>query len=459
MKHWKMMLATALSVSVLAACGGNDGGDANTDTNTGTNAGNNANTDTGNNEGNGEAAASDISGDVTIWGWNVAAFSMELAVEGFQEQYPDVNVTVEDIGRLDLYDRLTVGLASGGSGLPDITLVETDRLDNYISEFPEGFMNLTERGFDEYESAFAPSKVNTMKNGDGDFVAAPWDIGPAGVFYYIPHFEAAGVEPESIETWDDFMEAGVAIEEATGSQMVPGDIAADDALFRMMLNQLGTYYFDDEGNINLTSDEAVMALTKIKEMHDAGLVANVSGWDGTVTATVNNQVATVPFGVWYSGTIMDQAPDQSGDWGVFPLPAFEEGGNRYANLGGSDLAVINSTDNPDAAYAFLEYFTTTVEPQIAALDEYGIFPSLLETYEDPFFSEEDEFFGSQAIWGTFAEIAEGTPAANYTSDYARAFRYASDAQASALLQGTDPAEALQAAADQLANETGREINE
>ncbi|RNA70529.1 sugar ABC transporter substrate-binding protein [Alteribacter keqinensis] len=431
--------AGVLLVGGLAACGGGD--------------------DEADGADNGGGEDGDVSGEITVWGWNVAASSMELAIEGFNEEYPDVEVNVEDIGRIDLYDRLTVGLAAGGSGLPDVTLIETDRIDNYVSEFPDGFLNLSEYGFDEYESEFGESKIQSTQNSDGNFIAAPWDIGPAAVFYRVDLFEEAGVDADSIETWDDFIEAGTVIKDATGSHMVPIDISQDDALYRMMLNQQGAYYFDDEGNIDLTSEESVQAMEKIQELHENELVANVDGWDGTVTATVNGNVATVPFGVWYAGTIMDQAPELEGDWDVFELPAFEEGGNRAANLGGSDLSIISGTDNPDAAYAFVEYFTTNVEPQMAALEEYGIFPSLLSAYDKGYFDEESAFFNNSPVFRTFANMVEDIPGANYTSDYARAFRYASDAQASSLLQGQSPSETLQQAADQLANETGRDVNE
>lgn len=453
MKIWKLTLASVASIGLLAACGGDEEGNDN-----GGNAGENEadgaeNNDAGNNGETGEA-----SGEITVWGWNVAAASMEAAVEGFQEQYPDVDIVVEDIGREDLYDRLTVGFAAGGSGLPDVTLIETDRLDNYFAEFPDAFENLSDHGFDEHEDKFPEAKAAAMKNADGDYLAAPWDIGPAGVFYNVPLFEEAGVNPDDIETWDDYVEAGTTILEETGAQMVPIDISNDDALFRMMMNQLGTYYFDEDGNIDIHSEEAVQAMSVIQELHAEELVANTDGWDGTVTATVNNTVATVPFGVWYAGTITDQAPEQEGEWDVFKLPAFEEGGNRDANLGGSDLSVLSHTEHPEAAYAFVEYFTTETEPQMEALSEYGLFPSLTDTYDDPFFEEEQEFFNDSPIWSLFSEVAEGSLPANYTSDYARAFRYASDAQANVLLSDTDAAEALEEAAGRIANETGREQN-
>ncbi|KGX93969.1 ABC transporter substrate-binding protein [Pontibacillus halophilus JSM 076056 = DSM 19796] len=436
MKKWlSLALTLGLSVGVMAACS-----DESSSENSGGEGG-------------------EPSGEITVWGWNVAAQSMEMAVEGFQEEYPDVDVKVEDIGRLDVYDKLTVGLASGGNGLPDVVLVESDRLANYMSEFPDSLTNLSERGYDDHSDKFGEYKNSVTQNADGEYLAAPWDIGPAAVFYRTDIFEEAGVNAEEIETWDDYIEAGKTIKEKTGVKMGPIDIAADDALYRMMMNQQGAYYFDEEGNIDLTSDESKRTFETIKEMHEADLVLNNDGWNGVVSATVNGEVATVPFGVWYSGTITDQAPDLDGKWGVFQLPAFEEGGNRAANLGGSDLAIPSSSDNQDAAYAFVEYFTTEEDPQMTALKERGIFPSLESAYENEYFKQEVEYFSNQQIYETFANVVPDIPVANYTSDYSRALKLVSDAQASILLDGQSVDEALQNAADTLANDTDREINE
>ncbi|WP_338780809.1 sugar ABC transporter substrate-binding protein [Metabacillus sp. FJAT-52054] len=432
-KVWSLLMAAVMTVGMLSACSSQGSGGS---------------------AGDGGKPK----GEITVWGWNVAASSMELAVENFKKKYPDVEVKVQDIGRLDLYDKLTVGLAANGAGLPDVLMVESDRLDNYKKQFPKGFMDLSEKGFDKYEDKFGKSKIATAKNEDGKFVAMPWDIGPTGVFYRTDIFEKAGVDPKSIETWDDFIEAGKVIKEKTGSAMVPVDIAKDDALYRMMLNQQGAFYFDDKGNIDFQSDESVKAMSMIQKLQENKLVANVDGWDGTVTATVNGTVATVPFGVWYTGTIMEQAKELDGKWDVMKLPAFEAGGNRDANLGGSDIVIPAASKNKDAAYAFAEFFTTDKDTQVNVLKKYGIFPSLLETYEDKYFDEPVAFFNNQPIFRMFADEVKNIPPANYTNDYPRGLKYAADAQAAALLDKKDPAEALKAAADQLANESKREIN-
>ncbi|SIS42295.1 ABC transporter substrate-binding protein [Salimicrobium flavidum] len=423
---------------VLAACSGNGGSESDS--------------------AGGESENGEPSGEITVWGWNVAAQSMEMAVEGFQEQYPDVEVTVEDIGRLDVYEKLTVGLASGGNGLPDVVLVESDRLANYQEQFPDALTNLSEMGYDDHADKFGEYKRSVTQDSEGDFFAAPWDIGPTGVFYRTDIFEEAGVNPDDIETWSDYVEAGKTIKDQTGTDMVPIDIAADDALYRIMLNQQGAYYFDEEGNIDVNSEESKKAFEVIEQLNNEDLVLNNDGWNGVVSATVNGEVATVPFGVWYSGTIMDQAPDQSGDWGVFKVPAFEEGGNRAANLGGSDLVIPSATDNKEGAYAFVEYFTTNVEPQMKALEELGMFPSLSATYEEDYFSRESEYFSGQQVWQLFAEQVADIPVANYTSDYSRAFDTMADAQSKILLNNAEIDQALQEAADKLESETDRSAN-
>ncbi len=59
---------------------------------------------------------------------------------------------------------------------------------------------------------------------------------------------------------------------------------------------------------------------------------------------------------------------------------------------------------------------------------------------------------------TFTDLlSEGGDATNYSGDYARALKLVSDAQTKVLVKGGDPAEALQDAAKQLAQQTGRKI--
>jgi lactose/L-arabinose transport system substrate-binding protein len=407
--------------------------------------------------GCGGGGGSPESGEVAGWGWDIAAASLREVVPMFNEEYPDINVEVQDVGRLDLYDQVTTGLAGGGIGLPDFFMLETDRLSGYINQFPEGLANMSELGAEEYVDRIAPSKWPQAQAQDGTIFAMPWDIGPTGVFYRVDFFEEAGVNVDDIETWDDFLAAGEEILAATDVQLMSIDAANDDGLFRMMLNQQGTFYFNEAGDITLNSPEAVAAMQKIKDLWDAGLLVNAEGYDGGVTAFVNERICAAAAGVWYSGTIMDQAPDQEGLWDAFLLPAFESGGNRAANLGGSNLVINANSENVEAAWSYVEYAMGDPEAQMYMMETYGLFPSLLETYDDPFFSEPVPFFNDQPIFQIFADQVEDIPEAYYTEDYARALERSVDAMSQVLLNDGDPEQALNQAAEQLAGETGRSI--
>lgn len=400
----------------------------------------------------------DVSGEITVWSWNEAADALDAAVDGFKEEYPDVDVTVEKIGHDDVNDKLTTGLASGGgSGLPDVVTLESDSIDTYINKFPDGFANLSDAGFDKYEDDFSKSKAASAKNDDGDFVAMPWDMGPVGVFYRKDYFEEADVDPSSIDTWDDYIEAGEKIKEETGAKMT--FVEDDQNRYRALLNEQEGAYFDDDGKIAVSSEKSLNVMSTLDEMKDKDILMNAPNSDAGATAMKNGEVATIPTAIWYIGRMEDQAPELSGKWGVFDLPSFEEDGPNTSAIGGSNLMIPSSSDNKEAAYAFSEYFTTNVDVQLDAFKQESLFPSLVETYEDPFFEKEKEYFDDQPIYKKFADIAEEAPSVNYTSDFSEAQDTMDDAQDSVLLKGELPERALEKAAKRIEQSTDREVSD
>ena len=104
----------------------------------------------------------------------MAAATLKESVEIFQKKYPDVEVKVEDFGSGDLYEKLTVGLAARGSGLPDVVLMEDERIPGYTHQFPQGFLPLNKLGYDKYKDSFNPAKVAAVQDKDGNMIAAPW---------------------------------------------------------------------------------------------------------------------------------------------------------------------------------------------------------------------------------------------------------------------------------------------
>ncbi|MGJ9383762.1 ABC transporter substrate-binding protein [Salipaludibacillus sp. CF4.18] len=427
----KIGLFLGVTALALAGCSGNDGGN---------NGGNNAAGD----NGGGEETQT-----LTAWAWNINIPVLEEAAELFAEENPGFELDIVETGTPDVYQQITTGLQANGEGLPDIMLVEDDRLQGYLNSFPDSFMNLSEYGFEEEHGEKFPEFKTELLSLDGDMYGVPFDAGPAGVFYRVDLFEEAGIDVDSIETWDDFIEAGHTLRDELDVAITGIDVNNDDGTYRIMLNQQGTFYFDEENNINLNSEESVKAMDVVARLDEEGLNENLVGWDAWLGGLANGDVATAPTGAWLTGSLIAQAPELEGKWGVMPLPAMEEGGNRAANLGGSNYMISANTENPDLAYEFMEFFSTSEEVQLAAM-EGGLFPSLNTIYENEVFTEPHPYFADQPIWEMFAGMMNDIPFANYTGDYAIARDEAETAQAE-VVGGMDVEEALQNAQERLEN--------
>ena len=104
-------------------------------------------------------------------------------------------------------------------------------------------------------------------------------------------------------------------------------------------------------------------------------------WGGQIQNIKTGAVATSFYGGWYEGTIRSNAPELSGKWGVYDMPAATEGGVRAANWGGSSLAITSASKNKEAAWAYIEYALATNEGQISMLKNRGLVPSLLASLD------------------------------------------------------------------------------
>ena len=391
----------------------------------------------------------ELSGTVVIWSWDVAAKALEEAAEEFKKENPKVEFQIEDLGNSQVYDKLTTRLASN-TGLPDIVTVEGERVSTFVSKFPKGFVDLTDVVNSE---DFLPVKMGecTVNN---KVMAFPWDGAPCGLFYRADLFEKAGINPEEIKTWDDFIEAGKKMN-GIGVKMMPLAASKDTSFYGILLNQLGTHVFDKEGNTVVDSEESIKAMELVKKMYDAGITYDNTNWDGLVTASKEGKIATVPTAVWWAGTLQDECTDNSGDWRVMKLPVVEEGVDYGAVSGGSNIMIPEGAENKKAAIEFVKFAMTDKDVQINAFSKYGLYPSYKPCYDDPVFDEEVEYFGGQKVWKFFTEVGEDIPQLNYTENYDEAGDNLRDAQARILLKGADVKKTMGELQKTLVNKFGK----
>lgn len=349
--------------------------------------------------------------EITIWSWDIGAASLQANVASFEAENPGVTVKVEDLGNQQVFDRTLAACAAGGIGLPDIVSVENREAEIFWAQFPDCFADLQTLGYDDATAAMFPDFKRAELQAGGKVYAMPWDSGPVMMFYRRDFYEAAGVDPASITTWADFIEAGSKVSAANpGVVMSQADINGDTEFFLMIGNENGCEYFSaDASAITVNSPACAETLDTIKAMVDAGTITGAN-WGEKIQSMVGGTVATQMYGGWYEGTVRTNATDQAGKWGVYRMPSVTAGGPRAANFGGSALAITAGSANKEAAYAYLLHTLGTTEGQITMLREYGLVPSLLAALTDPYVEQPQEFWGGQQVWvDTLATLDDVVP--------------------------------------------------
>lgn len=289
------------------------------------------------------------SANLTIWSWNVAASALKSTLPGFNKQFPDIKITVEDLGNSQVFDKTLAACAAGGDGLPDIVSIENFEAEIFWSRFPDCFANLKELGYTaDIQAKFPDFKRTELEVGDIAY-AMPWDSGPVAVFYRRDLYERpASIRARSAPGTISLLPAKISAANP-GVVMAQADFNGDSEWFRMIANEQGCGYYSTDGqNITINQPACVASLQKVKEMKDAGTLTSAN-WDEKIQANTAGKAASQLYGGWYEGTVRSTSPDLKGKWGVYRMPSLTADGPHAANLGGSSLAISATSANKEAA--------------------------------------------------------------------------------------------------------------
>ncbi len=390
---------------------------------------------------------------ITFATWPAVDESIERMLPMFNELYPDIEVEVISAGFGDHHTALINDLAAGAP-LPDVSMIEI----GYIGRFTAsgGFVDLLQEPFNagQFEELIVPYKWAQGTTDDGRLIAMPKDIAPASVFYRRDKFEAAGLptEPEEVEalfsTWEGFLEVSRQLtRDTTGDGNIDHWAMANASeIATFFLNSDAVRYFDEDGRPVLNRPHLVEGLSLAKQFREEGLDARIGAWSTEwYEAIERGTTAMLLTGAWMGGHIRGwMAPDTGGLWGITHLP-----GGIYANMGGSFMAIPESSQNKEAAWKLIEFIATSPEAQLFLFEDGDIFPALLGTYDDEVFEAEIDFYAGQQARLTWIEAALNVPSVSINRFDPIADELFGQAVTMVLQEGADPQRALDDANAQL----------
>jgi ABC-type glycerol-3-phosphate transport system substrate-binding protein len=246
------------------------------------------------------------------------------------------------------------------------------------------------------------------------------------MYYRRDVFEAAGLpsDPDEVTTlisdWDEYFDACQTIVDETGAYCFAHNKANNfGRLYEIVLWEQGLGYYDlDTGEVTVSSADNVATLEMLGGFWDADLVSDNLAWTdawyqefGTVEVT-DGPIATLVEAAWMEVFLKSWiAPGTAGLWGVAEMPSVTGDGPRASNDGGSTFVIPAKAENPEAAWAFVEFCLGKRESQLKMFEVSGFIPSLETTYDDEIFDSANDFFAGQNTFGIYADVVSRIPSA------------------------------------------------
>jgi ABC-type Fe3+ transport system substrate-binding protein len=411
-----LVLMLALSAFVIG-CGGDDDDEG---------GGGTGAADTGGDGGG------DVSGEVSVvstWSGPEQA-SFEEVIAGFEEQYPDVDVSYDSAG-----DALPTVLSTAveGGNPPSVAVVaQPGLIQGYVER---GALQPIDFAEDTIAENFSESVIQVGTFDDQLYALLFKAANKSTVWYNVQAFEDAGVEAS--DNWDDFLASAETIKASGLPAYSIGGAEGwtlTDLFENIYLRTAGADMYDQlsRHEIPWTDQSVKDALTEMAKV--VGDADNIAG--GTQAAlqsdfptSVSNVFAEEPKaamvleGDFVPGVVESPLEAETG-YNVFPFPAIND--SPPSVVGGGDLAVMFE-DTP-AAQAFIEYLATPEAAEIWAgrggfssanqnLDS-GVYPDPITETTASAIAEAEEFrfdmsdlqpseFGStegQGLWKIFQDF-------------------------------------------------------
>ncbi|KYG27583.1 ABC transporter substrate-binding protein [Alkalihalobacillus trypoxylicola] len=403
----------------------------------------------------------DIEGatELTFWTFNELHMRIyEDAVIRWNEEFPDnpITLTAETYPYDNMHNNLLLALQSG-TGAPDIADIELGRFPNYLQGEPQilPMNDYVEPVLDD----FIQSRFDIYSK-DGIYYGIPTHVGATVAYYNKEIMDEAGVDIESIVTWDDYVEAGKIVLEKTGTPMLTIE-TEDYWSYWPLLAQQESDFFDETGEVILDNEINIKTLDFLSDLiykDEIGEIAPGGGHHSEEYYGFMNDggAASVIMPMWYMGRFTDYMEDLKGKMVIRPMPSWTEGGNRSAGAGGTGTVVTNQTEHPQLAKDFLAYAKLSEEGNLALWEIMGFDPPMWKIWDSEQIRESNkyyEYFGDD-IFDTLLDVRDEINSINITEKNPIAQQLLTTTVFNNVLraQSQSAEEALRLAADEIRNQ-------
>ena len=404
----KTVAATAATALLLTGCSGGDGG--------------------GSGSGDGPV-------ELTFWTWTP---DMEAVVDLWNEQNPDVQVTVnaQDGGDAAVTKLLTA--IKAGSGAPDVMQAEYQVIPTLVSS--DALADISGEVDGDLSSRFAEGVWDAVTLGGDALYAVPQDVGPMGFYYRADIFEQLGLTVPT--TWEEYAALAAQVRQADPTKYLGTFSATDAGWFTGLAQQAGASWWGVDGDawsVAIDDEPTQRVADYWGGLVESGAIDNKPMYTPEWNAALNDgsQIGWLS-AIWAPGVLEGNAPDTAGKWAMAPMPQWDASDPATGNWGGSSTAVTTQSEHPAEAAEFITWLNTDPEGVQALVTESGLYPADTEgqstalTAPPAFFSEQADFYDlATEVAGTANSFTYGPNVNVAYSAYNDAFGAAAESRSRA----------------------------
>ena len=317
---------------------------------------------------------------------------LQPALDELNRRHPEMNIQIEYAEPYNEYRNTILDILSKGDS---VDIISIDQI--WLGEFVEkGLIRNLTADFEQWGrmgDLYAANLDGSVYNGTLFGLWLWTDV--RGIWYWKDMLQEAGVDPESLKTWDGYISAAVKLKDFFGDRVVQGVhlIGAQHArdLWYPYLWMLGgeilelreghptkgVYWFP-----SYNSSEGVRAMEFLKQQVDAGIKPQKEHSWGLEFA--NRTFPVMIEGSWMLSTFPRESwptlEQQVGFIPVFPVP--NQTIPTSTMMGGWELAIPSTSQHSDLAW---ELVTIMAEPQVLSpfLRDMGFLPTQHTLGEGP----------------------------------------------------------------------------
>jgi multiple sugar transport system substrate-binding protein len=274
----------------------------------------------------------------------------------FEAEYPTIDVKFEGVGPGQAREKLLTEIAGGNA--PDAAFVDAGFVQDLASRGAlvnlDGYIAGSDTvAREDYVEGFRNTALL-----DDSMYGLPFDGETTGLFYRTDLFAEAGIDGPP-QTWQEFEQAAAALTDPSENQYGVAMFSQEAAYyFYPWLWQAGGDLLTPDGQgIAFDSPEGVEAAefyVELARKYAPPDYVPSNSWDGRVTFA-SGKAAMYIAGNWFAGNTIAEFPDIEGQWASAPLPRGDAG--CATTLAGDSLAVLEGSDQHDAAWLWIEFLS------------------------------------------------------------------------------------------------------